>query len=230
MLIALLGYPPSSHSQKAPVWDLNLVIHFPARRLGLLGVLVAIAHAVEVGLIFPRNETYSPADWFPIVVAVQSPQDAELLNLRISYSLRHGNDANNSTTPLTHDLRWANLSSSADPLVTPLGKLRRGGASQGRRPPGRPPALLLLGVVLHYLGTFNVTYTTLHSPPDVNSAGRDTCVMTANSTATPDPCRIAIDKDTAASMAAVQHQRLCDGLNAPMIVPRRRMARRSSWR
>ncbi|RAH40950.1 uncharacterized protein BO95DRAFT_436258 [Aspergillus brunneoviolaceus CBS 621.78] len=86
-------------------------------RLGLLGVLVAIAHAVEVGLIFPLNETYSPADWLPIVFAVQSPQDAELLNLRISYSLRHGNDANNSTTPLTHDLRWANLSSSTDPNV-----------------------------------------------------------------------------------------------------------------
>ncbi|PYI35737.1 hypothetical protein BP00DRAFT_442524 [Aspergillus indologenus CBS 114.80] len=116
MLIASPEYPPRSHSQKA-LREIHIpAMHFsPTRKLGFLGVLVTIAHVVEVDLVFLRNETYPPADWFA----------------------------------------------------------------------------------------------------DVNSAGRDTCVVTANSTATPAPHRIAIDKDSAESMAAVQHLRLCDGLNPP---------------
>lgn len=68
-------------------------------------------------LVFPRNETYSPAEWFRIVFAVLDPQSAELLNLRISYDIRKNNNRNNQTT-LTHDLHWANWSSSADPYLT----------------------------------------------------------------------------------------------------------------
>lgn len=61
----------------------------------------------------------------------------------------------------------------------------------------------------------NVTDTIMHSPPDVNTAGRDTCVVTVNSTTsatrtTPNPCRVAIDKKAAESMAAAHRQKLCD--------------------
>lgn len=88
-----------------------------AKWLGFLGaiVLVPTVAAVEVDLVFPRNESYSPpADWFPIVFAVQNTSSAELLNLHMFYDIRMNNDVNNQTT-FTHDFRWANWSGSADP-------------------------------------------------------------------------------------------------------------------
>lgn len=245
-------------------------MHFSqASWLGLLGAIVTTAHAVEVGLVFPRNETYSPADWFPFVFAVQNPQSAELLNLRISYDIRKGDDRNNQTT-LTHDLRWANWSSSADPYLAYhyLKVLNTTGhwsvAWQLRWQSCNEEALASRdekvlpsdhdgGVFEHYYSwvqrftiddsapkevdliaatanatcpedrnaiMINVTDTTMHSPPGLNSAGCDTCVVTANSTSsatrtTPDPCRVAIDEDTAASMAAVHQKLLCDPLVNP---------------
>lgn len=67
----------------------------------------------------------------------------------------------------------------------------------------------------------------MDSPAEVNTAGRDTCVVTTNSTTsptrtTPDPCRVAIDEDSAASMAAAHHTQLCDGLNPPEDCPRKK--------
>ncbi|KAA8642638.1 hypothetical protein EYZ11_004659 [Aspergillus tanneri] len=242
-------------------------MHFPqARWLGLLGVIVTTAYAVEVDLVFPRNETYSPADWFPIVFAVQNPQSAELLNLRISYDIRKGNDRNNDTT-LIHDLRWANWSSSADPYLayqylqylnttghwSVTWRLRwqscdeealanndeNGGVFEHYYSwaqfftidDSAPKEVDLVAVTANAICpedrnaiAINVTDRTMHSLPDLNSAGRDTCVVTANSTASttrtaPDPCRVAINEDTAASMTAVQQKRLCDGPNPPNNCP-----------
>lgn len=218
-------------------------------------------------LVFPRNETYSPAGRFPVVFAVQNPQSAELLNLRISYDIRKGDDRNNDAT-LTHDRRWANWSNSADPYLAYqyLQNLNTTGhwsvAWRVRWQSCNEEALVNDdeegGVFEHYYSwaqfftvddstpkevdlvaatanascledrnaiAINVTDTTMHSPPYLNSAGRDTCVITANSTSsatrtTPDPCRVAIDEDTAASMAAVQQKRLCDGLNPPDYCPK----------
>ncbi|EDP47446.1 conserved hypothetical protein [Aspergillus fumigatus A1163] len=206
--------------------------------------------AVEVDLVFPRNETYSPAEWFRIVFAVLDPQSAELLNLRISYDIRKNNNRNNQTT-LTHDLHWANWSSSADPYLTyqyvrtlnttgncdhdggvfehyyswwqhftiddsALKKVDLVAATANATCPGDRNAIAI-----------NVTDTTMHSPPGLNSAGRDTCVVTATTTAsatrtTPDPCRVAIDADAEASMAAVHQKLLCDHLknsNPPEVCP-----------
>ncbi|KAB8067107.1 hypothetical protein BDV29DRAFT_186739 [Aspergillus leporis] len=237
-----------------------------ARWLGLLAAIVTTARAVEVDLVFPRNETYSPAEWFPIVFAVQNPQSAELLNLRISYDIRKDNNRNNQTI-LTHDLRWANWSSSADPYLAYqyVRALNTTGnwsvtwelywqSCDEEALANRDEKVLASdhdgGVFEHYYSwwqhftiddsalrkvdlvaatanatcpedrnavAINVTDTTMHSPPGLNSAGRDTCVVTANSTAsatrtTPDPCRVAIDADAEASMAAVHQKLLCDRL------------------
>ncbi|RHZ62527.1 hypothetical protein CDV55_107110 [Aspergillus turcosus] len=245
-------------------------MHFSqARWLGLLGAIVTTAHAVEVDLVFPRNETYSPADWFPIIFAVQDPQSAELLNLRIFYDIRKDSDRNNQTA-LTHDLRWANWSSSADPYLAYrfVRDLNTTGnwsvawelywqscdeEALANRDKKVLPSDHDGGVFEHYYSwvqrftiddsapkevdlvaatanatcpedrnaiMINVTDTTMHSPPGLNSAGRDTCVVTANSTSsatrtTPDPCRVAINEDTAASMAAAHQKLLCDPLMNP---------------
>ncbi|KAH2287766.1 hypothetical protein KXW02_008787 [Aspergillus fumigatus] len=214
--------------------------------------------AVEVDLVFPRNETYSPAEWFRIVFAVLDPQSAELLNLRISYDIRKNNNRNNQTT-LTHDLHWANWSSSADPYLT-YHSTGKAATRKRNRDEKVLPSDHDGGVFEHYYSwwqhftiddsalkkvdlvaatanatcpgdrnaiAINVTDTTMHSPPGLNSAGRDTCVVTATTTAsatrtTPDPCRVAIDADAEASMAAVHQKLLCDHLknsNPPEVCP-----------
>jgi hypothetical protein len=245
-------------------------MHFSqARWLGLLGAIVTTARAVEVDLVFPRNETYSPAEWFPIVFAVQNfnPQSVELLNLRISYDIRKDNNRDNQTT-LNHDLRWANWSSSADPYLAYqyVQDLNTTGnwivawelywqSCDEEALANRDKKVLPTdhdgGVFEHYYSwwqhftiddsalkkvdliaatanascpedrnavAINVTDITMHSPPGLNAAGRDTCVVTVNLTATrttPDPCLVAINEDTVASMAAVHQKRLCDRLINP---------------
>ncbi|PWY81536.1 hypothetical protein BO94DRAFT_557985 [Aspergillus sclerotioniger CBS 115572] len=234
-------------------------MHFPqARWLGLLGVMVTVttADTVEVDLIFPHNESYAPADWFPIVFVVQNTQSAELLNLRISYDIRWNNDVNNQSI-FAHDFRWTNWSGSADPYLAyhylrwqscdeeylsrpsiyygrngifnhhysgwqffsiedaPLKDVDLVAATANATCPGDCNAIAI-----------NVTDITMNTFWNMNTAGRDTCVVTTNSTAshtysTPDPCRIAIDADSAASMASVHHTRLCDGLNPPDDCPKR---------
>ncbi|KAI3011153.1 hypothetical protein CBS147346_1354 [Aspergillus niger] len=233
--------------------------------------MVTSAPAVEVDLVFPRNETYSPTDYFPFVFAVQNTDRAELLNIQISYFIRKSNDLKDRDDQLlgVHDFRWTNWSGSADPYfaykyihncfntsshwlvqwelrwqscdVEALTNGHRGGgisdhfytwtrdftidnstpkevdlvsATANDTCPGSRNAIVI-----------NVTNTVMSSPSSLNTAGRDTCVVVANTTASPttsnpDPCRLAIDKDTAESMASVQHHRLCDGLNPPDDCPK----------
>ncbi|OJZ91015.1 hypothetical protein ASPFODRAFT_41445 [Aspergillus luchuensis CBS 106.47] len=227
----------------------------------VFGALITSSPAVEVDLVFPRNEaSYSPAEWFPFVFAVQNTEKAELLNLRISYMLRKGDELADLDDQIlgSHDLSWTNWSGSADPYLAyeyiqndfntsgswiiewelhwqscNVEALNRGSDSNGvsehyyhrtdgfyinnssikevdlvaatanETCPGSPDGIVI-----------NVTDTVMSTLPWVNSAHRDTCVVTKNTTAspttsTPDPCRIAIDEDTAESMASTQQQRLC---------------------
>ncbi|KAK9648044.1 hypothetical protein V6Z96_006104 [Aspergillus fumigatus] len=116
---------PSLGARDWEITGLVPLFYFLCQHTFLTNILIRLARlivrsplrAVEVDLVFPRNETYSPAEWFRIVFAVLDPQSAELLNLRISYDIRKNNNRNNQTT-LTHDLHWANWSSSADPYLT----------------------------------------------------------------------------------------------------------------
>ncbi|PYI01818.1 hypothetical protein BO78DRAFT_455453 [Aspergillus sclerotiicarbonarius CBS 121057] len=238
-------------------------MYFPqARWLGLLGAILTTVDAVEVDLVFPRNESYSPADWFPIVFAVQNPQSAELLNLYISYDIRKSNDINDQIT-LTQDLRWVNWSGSADPYLAYQYVRNRittgpwfealaykyGGGVFNHHSSGLqfftiddipPKEVDLVAATANATCpgdrnaiAIDVTNITMQSPPEVNTAGRDTCVVTGNSTASTtrpslDPCRVAIDEDSAASMASAHHTQLCDGLNPPDDCPKEENAAQQS--
>ncbi|PYH37473.1 uncharacterized protein BO87DRAFT_373844 [Aspergillus neoniger CBS 115656] len=227
----------------------------------VLGALITSSPAVEFDLVFPRsNASYSPAESFPFVFAVQNTERAELLNLRLSYYIYKSNDGLNFDNRLwmVHDFSWTNWSGSADPYfvydyfddsfntsgrwlvewklswescnVEALTHSHHSGgvsehyyhstegfyinnsslkevdlvaATANESCPGSPNGIVI-----------NVTDTVMSSPSWLNWAHRDTCVVTENTTAspttsTPDPCRIAIDEDTAESMAAAQQQRFC---------------------
>ncbi|KAI2896892.1 hypothetical protein CBS76997_4847 [Aspergillus niger] len=229
----------------------------------VLGVFVTTSPAVEVDLVFPRSDaSYSPAEWFPFVFAVQNTERAELLNLQVSCDIRKRNatlkDIDNQLY-LNHDFSWTNWSGSADPYLAynyihndfntsnhwlllcvlswqscdvealTHGPYAYGGVSDHEYRwtmgfhidnsslkevdlvaatandtcPGSQNAI-----------SINVTDRVMNSPSYGNTAHRETCVVTTNTTAspttsTPDPCRIAIDEDTAESMASVQQQRFC---------------------
>ncbi|KAF2711897.1 hypothetical protein K504DRAFT_489677 [Pleomassaria siparia CBS 279.74] len=67
---------------------------------------------VEVDLVFPRNETYTPTPFFPVVFAVQNSELAPALNPRIVFTIMNWNDKRRTPLTQTYDLRWANFSSS----------------------------------------------------------------------------------------------------------------------
>ncbi|GLA39970.1 hypothetical protein AnigIFM63309_007574 [Aspergillus niger] len=228
----------------------------------VLGIFVTISPAVEVDLVFPRSEaSYSPAEWFPFVFAVQNTKRAELLNLQMSCYIRRSNDMIDFDNQLSinYDFRWTNWSGSADPYLAYsyihnefntsshwLLQCNLGWQSCDVEALSHGP-YVSGGLSDHYYiwtmgfnidnsslrevdlvtatanGTcpgsrnaiaINVTDKIMNSPSDGNTARRDTCVVTTNTTAstttsTPDPCRIAIDEDTAESMASVHQQRFC---------------------
>ncbi|RDW70661.1 uncharacterized protein DSM5745_08172 [Aspergillus mulundensis] len=82
-----------------------------------LAALVCAVSVVEVDLVFPRNETYSPTEAFPIVWAIQNSAKAQLLNPRVTYRINrwaNSGEAFNNTGPIA--VYEANLSSS-DPYL-----------------------------------------------------------------------------------------------------------------
>ncbi|KAJ5810486.1 uncharacterized protein N7503_002704 [Penicillium pulvis] len=85
-------------------------MHFP-RKSWLLafftGTITNASDILEVDLVFPRNETYAPTEWFPVVFAFQNPERARYLNPALGYTIWNLDDTNNSRTFL-HDLRWTN--------------------------------------------------------------------------------------------------------------------------
>ncbi|GLA81311.1 hypothetical protein AtubIFM56815_004955 [Aspergillus tubingensis] len=226
----------------------------------VLGALITTSPAVEVDLVFPRSETsYSPAEWFPFVFAVQNTERAELLNLRMSCRIyKSNNGLDFGKLSVVHDFSWTNWSGSTDPYFaydyfhnsfntsnnwllqcqirwqscdveglshylpqhglndheytwtmgfyidnSSLKEVDLVAATANGTCPGSQNAIAI-----------NVTNKVMDSPSDENTAHRDTCVVTTNTTASPttsipDPCRIAIDEDTAESMAAAQQQRFC---------------------
>jgi hypothetical protein len=78
---------------------------------------------VEVDLVFPRNDTYAPGPYVPIVFAVQTPELATLLNLRIGFQI--WNTTNGSIVDEgsfgdsfeTGYFNWTNTSSNSPEFV-----------------------------------------------------------------------------------------------------------------
>ena len=69
---------------------------------------------VEVDLLYPRNETYAPTEFMPIVFAFQNPELAPLIGPSISYTLRDINDMSRDIDRFLFgiDMRWTNFSSN----------------------------------------------------------------------------------------------------------------------
>ncbi|KAL4744894.1 hypothetical protein BDW72DRAFT_212008 [Aspergillus terricola var. indicus] len=64
---------------------------------------------LEVDLVFPSNETYTPTEWFPVVFAFQNPIRAQYLNFHITYYINPLDHNINKRYHYTlHDLRFAN--------------------------------------------------------------------------------------------------------------------------
>ncbi|OKP13587.1 hypothetical protein PENSUB_778 [Penicillium subrubescens] len=54
-----------------------------------------MAHAsgvLETDLLFPRNKTYAPTEWFPVVFGVQNPELAPHVDLDISFTIQNANN------------------------------------------------------------------------------------------------------------------------------------------
>ncbi|KAL4811650.1 hypothetical protein BDW67DRAFT_18492 [Aspergillus spinulosporus] len=82
--------------------------------LGAIAALGSTASSdiLEVDLVFPRNETYTPTEWFPVVFAFQNPIRAQYLNFDVTYYIRPiDHNSQNDTITRSHDLRFANWSS-----------------------------------------------------------------------------------------------------------------------
>lgn len=68
---------------------------------------------LEVDLIFPRNDTYDPGPFFPIVFAIQNPQLAAPLELLVEYTISSGQNFSKNTGGY-HNVNRFNIS-GADP-------------------------------------------------------------------------------------------------------------------
>ncbi|KAL2820423.1 hypothetical protein BJX63DRAFT_380758 [Aspergillus granulosus] len=231
-----------------------------------MGAIVNAVSVVEVDLVFPRNETYSPTQAYPFVFAVQNSEKAQLLNLRVSYRMNNWDNSSDTFHPITPYvyLERANLSSSdpylsyrffsglnpghwwltweveyqscnvdaersSDGLIhnsyswsrmftianstsTPDREVDLVAATANDSCPGDMNAVAI-----------NVTDTTMQTIKSINWTGRDTCVVTTNSTSgnpvhTPNPCGVSISPEVAASISANFTAQKCSEPNPPNYV------------
>lgn len=78
----------------------------------IVNLNAAAAGVLEVDLLFPRNKTYAPITWLPVVFAFRNAEAARLLNPRISYTIRNWDDMGGiDGAHYAHDLRTTNWSS-----------------------------------------------------------------------------------------------------------------------
>jgi hypothetical protein len=95
-----------------------------------IGVTSATSDAsgvVEVDIVFPRNDTYAPSPWMPIVFGIQNTKLAPLLDIEISFNIwnltngsatdEEGNFNKGGFHSSHDDPRWVNMS-SADPYLS----------------------------------------------------------------------------------------------------------------
>ncbi|KAJ5094021.1 hypothetical protein N7456_009882 [Penicillium angulare] len=83
---------------------------------------LAASQAIELDLVFPRNDTYAPLAFFPIVLAVQNANLAWQLGAAIQYSLYYldsddilkGNAYVSSGSPSTDPFFWIDYTQRTD--------------------------------------------------------------------------------------------------------------------
>ncbi|KAJ5320674.1 hypothetical protein N7508_000957 [Penicillium antarcticum] len=198
-----------------------------------MGKMINASKILEVDLVFPRNETYTPTEWFPVVFAFQNFESARYLNAEITYNLWGLNGGNNSHTR-SHNFRTFNWENSTDEELYLaydfFGTFNHEGsevdlvaATVNKSCPGE------YGVVI------DVTDKTMEVPMWVTWSGgkytNDTCaVVDYSNRTTPNPCRVDIDATSVASMSASLKARLCSGIDPPDDCPRRiKGTLRNSW-
>ncbi|OBT58601.1 hypothetical protein VE04_01704 [Pseudogymnoascus sp. 24MN13] len=202
----------------------------------IVNLNAAAASVLEVDLVFPRNETYAPTTWFPVVFAFQNAERARLLNPHISYTIRNWNNMlGNDGASFSHDLRLANWSShdpyfeSCNEVAFSAGLSRdmtRNSSSWSAlfTTDNSAPEIDLVAVTntktcpAAELGVaINVTDTTMAVPFGVDWSGGDICAVVASSTPTPtaNPCQVKVDSVVVASMSASLAATLCRGIDPP---------------
>ncbi|KAI0891326.1 hypothetical protein F4806DRAFT_309909 [Annulohypoxylon nitens] len=82
-------------------WSVVQAVTFPA--------------TVEVHLVFPRNDTYAPAELTPIVFAVYNSELAAPLDLSFDYDIRSISNPNNTGGGGIIDLSYVNFTNASDP-------------------------------------------------------------------------------------------------------------------
>ncbi|KAI0880158.1 uncharacterized protein GGS22DRAFT_175674 [Annulohypoxylon maeteangense] len=70
---------------------------------------------VEVHLVFPRNDTYTPSELTPIVFAIYNSELAGPLDLNFDYDIYQLHSANGSTTSGLITLKNVNFTNTSDP-------------------------------------------------------------------------------------------------------------------
>ncbi|KAK4125353.1 hypothetical protein N657DRAFT_644220 [Parathielavia appendiculata] len=74
-----------------------------------LGVIADAAGVLEINVVFPRNETYAPNPWFPVVFAFRNAHLAQYLRPRIVWSIQNASDALGTVLGgRVHELSWVN--------------------------------------------------------------------------------------------------------------------------
>ncbi|KAJ5219643.1 hypothetical protein N7468_008847 [Penicillium chermesinum] len=169
-----------------------------------MGTIINASNILEVDLIFPRNETYAPAELFPIIFAIQNPERARYLTPELTYV--HGFESDPETAYMISNYSTRStsftLQSSAPKVDLVAGTAKETCPTE-------------------YGITINVTDKLMQVPLEVSwtwgSYTNNTCAVVASSGPTPtsDPCRVNIDKTIAASMEASLHTSLCNSLDPP---------------
>lgn len=108
------------HFQPRETWSLLLV------SLISLGTVANAANSgiIEIDLLFPRNETYAPTEWMPIVFSIRNGELTKHLGSLLEYRGWNKSDFGAAGFSATFDnLKWANWSSqeksSTSPSSTP---------------------------------------------------------------------------------------------------------------
>lgn len=73
-------------------------------------MIVHASGVLETNLLFPRNKTYAPTEWFLVVFGVQNPELAPLVDLDISFTIRNANSMSDIVHSPT-EIHWTNNTS-----------------------------------------------------------------------------------------------------------------------
>ncbi|KAK4243607.1 hypothetical protein C7999DRAFT_44611 [Corynascus novoguineensis] len=187
-----------------------------------LYVVAEPAGVLEIDLVFPRNKTYEPTPYMPVVFGFHNGELVRRLRPDIVISILNKADPNNSEDYIER-LVTVNWTSNEPNFVEIIDKhttrLSSFVMKKGRKPVDLVAIIAnnetctdTLGIALNvtdatvYISPSNWSATVLASDPEL-----ETCVLVATSTPTPttNPCLIKIDSLAAAAISASAKDKQC---------------------